>query len=49
MVLGLAMLSQGGSLSGWLPPGLLLVLLIALCVCGALLRSEPTAGVLRPT
>lgn len=47
MVLGLAMLSQGGSLSGWLPPDL--VLLIALCVCGALLRSEPTAGVLRPT
>lgn len=48
MVLGLVMLSQGSSLSGWLPPGLLLVLLISLCVCGTLLRSEPTAGVFAP-
>lgn len=36
-VLGLAMLSQGGTLSGWLPPDLLLVLVIALCIAGVLL------------
>lgn len=36
IVLGLAMLSQGGSLSGWLPPDLLLVLVIALCVSGVI-------------
>ena len=36
-VLGLAMVSQGGSLSGWLPPELLLILVIALCICGILL------------
>ena len=36
-VLGLAMLSQGGVLSGWLPPNLLLVLIIAFCVAGVLL------------
>ena len=40
-VLGLAMLSQGGLLSGWLPPDLLLVIVIALCVVGVLL-SIPT-------
>lgn len=37
VVLGLAMLSQGGSLSGWLPPDLLLVLVIALCISGVIL------------
>ena len=37
VVLGLAMLSQGGSLSGWLPPELLLILVIALSVAGILL------------
>ena len=37
VVLGLAMLSQGGSLSGWLPPDLLLVLVIALCAAGVML------------
>lgn len=37
IVLGLAMLSQGGSLSGWLPPELLLALIIAFCIAGVLL------------
>lgn len=37
VVLGLAMLSQGSSLTGWLPPELLLVLVIAFCVAGVLL------------
>lgn len=37
VVLGLAMISQGGSLSGWLPPDLLLILIIALCIAGLLL------------
>ena len=37
VVLGLAMLSQGGSLSGWLPPDLLLILVIALFVAGVML------------
>ena len=37
VVLGLAMLSQGGSLSGWLPSGLLLLLIIALSIAGVLL------------
>lgn len=37
VILGLAMLSQGGSLSGWLPPDLLLVLILALCAAGVLL------------
>lgn len=37
VVLGLAMLSQGGSLSGWLPPDLLLILVIALCAAGIML------------
>lgn len=37
VVLGLAMLSQGGSLSGWLPPDLLLILVIALCVAEVML------------
>lgn len=41
VVLGLAMLSQGGSLSGWLPPDLLLILVIALCIAGVML-SIPT-------
>lgn len=41
VVLGLAMLSQGGSLSGWLPPDLLLILVIALCISGVML-SIPT-------
>lgn len=36
VVLGLAMLSQGGSLSGWLSPDLLLILMIALCIIGVL-------------
>ena len=45
VVLGLAMLSQGGSLSGWLPPDLLLVLVIAFCVTGVLfsIRVEKRA------
>ncbi|MBR1854187.1 MAG: sulfite exporter TauE/SafE family protein [Lachnospiraceae bacterium] len=37
VVLGLAMLSQGGSLSGWLPPDLLLALIIAFCMAGVIL------------
>lgn len=37
VVLGLAMLSQGGSLSGLLPPDLLMPLIIALGVAGVLL------------
>ena len=32
VVLGSAMLSQGGSLSGWISPDLLLVLIIAFCI-----------------
>ncbi len=36
VVLGLAMLSQGGSLSGLLPPDLLLGLVIALCAAGVM-------------
>lgn len=35
VVLGLAMLSQGGSLSGFLPPDLLLAVILALCAVGA--------------
>lgn len=38
VVLGLAMLSQGGALSGWLSPDLLLILVIALSMAGVLLR-----------
>ena len=34
VVLGLAMLSQGGSLSGLLPPNLLLSIILGLCVVG---------------
>ncbi len=41
VVLGLAMLSQGGSLSGWLPSDLLLILVIALCISGVMM-SIPT-------
>lgn len=37
VVLGLAMLSQGGTLSGWLSSDLLLALLIAFCIAGVLL------------
>lgn len=37
VVLGLAMLSQGGALSGWLPPDLLLILVTAFCIVGVLL------------
>ena len=37
VVLGLAMLAQGGALSGWLPSELLLALLIAACISGVLL------------
>lgn len=40
-VLGLAMLSQGGSLSGLLLPGKLMILIVALCVVGILV-SIPT-------
>lgn len=47
VVLGLAMLSQGGSLSGWLPPDLLLVLLIALCAAGVLLSIPLEAAIFR--
>lgn len=36
VVLGLAMLSQGGSLSGWISPDLLLILIIAFCIVGVL-------------
>ena len=43
VVLGLAMLSQGGSLSGLLPSDLLLVLVIAFCIAGVLL-SIPARG-----
>lgn len=42
VVLGLAMLSQGGALSGWISSDLLLILLIALSIAGILL-SLPTA------
>ncbi|WP_037585906.1 sulfite exporter TauE/SafE family protein [Stenoxybacter acetivorans] len=34
VVLGLAMLSQGGSLSGFLPPDILLLIILALCAAG---------------
>ncbi len=37
VVLGLAMLYQGGSLSGWLLPDSLLILIIAFCAAGVLL------------
>lgn len=37
VVLGLAMLSQGGSLSGWISADFLLALLIAFCIVGVLL------------
>lgn len=37
VVLGLAMLSQGGSLSGWISSDMLFVLVIALCAAGVLL------------
>lgn len=37
VVLGLAMLSQGGSLSGWLPSDLLFLFIIAFCIAGVLL------------
>lgn len=47
VVLGLAMLSQGGSLSGWLPPDLLLVLVIALCIAGVLLSVPAKKRVVR--
>ncbi len=36
-VLGLALIAQGGSLSGWFPPDLLLVAVIALCAAGVML------------
>ena len=47
VVLGLAMLSQGGSLSGWLPPELLLVLIIAFCIAGVLLSVPARQKLLR--
>lgn len=37
VVLGLAMLSQGGSLSGWIPSDLLMILVAAFCAAGVLL------------
>ncbi|MBO6092915.1 MAG: sulfite exporter TauE/SafE family protein [Oscillospiraceae bacterium] len=37
VVMGLSMLSQGGSLSGWLPPDMLLYLIIAFSIAGVLL------------
>lgn len=37
VVLGLAMLAQGGSLSGWIPPDLLLVFVIAFSIAGMIL------------
>lgn len=37
VVLGLAMLSQGGSLSGWIPSDLLMILVAAFCIAGVLL------------
>ena len=37
VVLGLSMLSQGGSLSGWLPPDLLFYLVIAFSAAGVLI------------
>lgn len=37
VVLGLAMLSQGGSLSGWLPPDLLLTFIIGFAIAGVIL------------
>lgn len=42
VVLGLAMISQGGSLSGWLPPSLLLLLVVALSAAGVLLSIPVT-------
>ncbi|MDO4350968.1 MAG: sulfite exporter TauE/SafE family protein [Eubacteriales bacterium] len=51
VVLGLAMLSQGGALTGWLPADLLLCLLIALCAAGLLLslpaQTRAWKGILR--
>lgn len=38
VVLGLAMLSQGGTLSGWISPDLLLVLIVAFGICGVILN-----------
>ncbi len=43
VVLGLAMLSQGGSLSGLLPPDLLLPIILGLCVVG-IVHSIPFRG-----
>ncbi|MCH5277333.1 MAG: sulfite exporter TauE/SafE family protein [Desulfovibrionaceae bacterium] len=47
VVLGLSMLSQGGSLSGWLPPDLLLVLVMALCAAGVMLSLPLESTMLR--
>lgn len=47
VVLGLAMLSQGGTLSGWLPADLLLILVIALCVVGVMLSIPVEKKVLK--
>ncbi|WP_461812358.1 urease accessory protein UreH domain-containing protein [Faecalimonas sp.] len=47
VVLGLAMISQGGSLGGWLPPDLLLVLLIAFCIAGVLLSISVEKKVIK--
>lgn len=44
VVLGLAMLSQGGSLSGLLLPDLLLILVIALCIDGVMLSIPMKKG-----
>lgn len=49
VVLGLAMISQGGSLGGLLPPDLLLILIIACCVSGVLLSIPVERKVLKNT
>ena len=47
VVLGLAMISQGGSLSGWLPPSLLMLLIVAFSIVGVLLSIPVKRSSLR--
>lgn len=47
VVLGLAMISQGGSLSGWLPPVFLLLLIVACSAAGVLLSIPVEKKALR--
>ena len=49
VVLGLAMISQGGSLSGFIPPDLLLILIIAICLAGIIVSIPIKKKVVRNT